>query len=73
MRLQVDGMGGKARRYNGIVDCFLKIFREEGVRGMWKGAGPTIGRATVLAATEMSAYDEIKKRLLQVHTSSTAY
>lgn len=27
-------------------------------------AGPTIGRATVLAAVEMSSYDEIKNRLI---------
>merc|ERR1711862_899766 len=33
---------------------------QEGVLGLWKGVGPTIGRATALAAAELSTYDEVK-------------
>ncbi len=32
--------------------------------GLWKGVGPTCGRATVLAAAELSTYDEVKTQLL---------
>ncbi|CAK0799215.1 unnamed protein product [Prorocentrum cordatum] len=37
--------------------------REEGVLGLWTGAGPTASRATALAAAELSSYDEAKARL----------
>eukprot|EP00055_Hartaetosiga_balthica_P008778 m.33711 g.33711 ORF g.33711 m.33711 type:complete len:305 (-) comp6468_c1_seq1:164-1078(-) len=63
VRLQVDGMKGSPPKYRGMAHCFRTILKEEGVLGLWKGAGPTMGRATVLAAVELSSYDEIKKRL----------
>lgn len=65
VRLQVDGMKGDApKRYNGMVHCFKVIVKEEGFLGLWKGAAPTMGRATTLAAVEMSSYDEIKRQLI---------
>lgn len=67
VRLQVDGMAkGAVPKYKGMIDCMAKIIKEEkGVTGMWRGAGPTIGRATVLAAVEMSSYDEVKSTLIK--------
>lgn len=66
VRLQVDGMAaGSVQKYSGVVDCFRQILRQEGVLGMWRGSGPTIGRATVLAAVEMSSYDEVKSQLIK--------
>ena len=44
--------------------CPRSIVKEEGVLGLWKGVGPTCGRATVLAAAELSTYDEVKTQLL---------
>lgn len=35
------------------------IVKQEGFLGLWKGAAPTMGRATTLAAVEMSSYDEV--------------
>eukprot|EP00038_Savillea_parva_P019172 m.26681 g.26681 ORF g.26681 m.26681 type:complete len:298 (-) comp4337_c0_seq1:1899-2792(-) len=65
VRLQVDGMvTGSVRKYSGMMDCMRQIYAEKGITGMWRGSGPTIGRATVLAAVEMSSYDEIKQQLL---------
>mmetsp|Transcript_48798 Transcript_48798/g.145799 ORF Transcript_48798/g.145799 Transcript_48798/m.145799 type:complete len:303 (+) Transcript_48798:78-986(+) len=70
VRMQTDGMvaavaGGEAapRRYRGVVHCFVTTLREEGVLGFWTGAGPTMGRATALAAAELATYDEVKMRL----------
>ena len=66
VRLQVDGMAvGSKPKYNGMADCLKKIMAEKGITGMWRGAGPTIGRATVLAAVEMSSYDEVKTQLIK--------
>ena len=67
VRMQVEGMGGSAstQQYRGLSDAFKTIVRNEGVAGLWKGVGPTCGRATVLAAAELSSYDEIKCRFLK--------
>eukprot|EP00730_Choanoeca_flexa_P009719 TRINITY_DN12981_c0_g1_i1.p1 TRINITY_DN12981_c0_g1~~TRINITY_DN12981_c0_g1_i1.p1 ORF type:complete len:297 (+),score=33.16 TRINITY_DN12981_c0_g1_i1:138-1028(+) len=67
VRLQVDGMKGGPPRYRGMAHCFMSIVREEGALGLFKGAGPTMGRATMLAAVEMSSYDEIKTQLVKNH------
>eukprot|EP00043_Microstomoeca_roanoka_P006969 m.67602 g.67602 ORF g.67602 m.67602 type:complete len:299 (-) comp13639_c0_seq2:98-994(-) len=64
VRLQVDGMKNMPPQYKGMIHCFRTIVRQEGVLGLWKGSGPTMGRATVLAAVELSSYDEIKKQLI---------
>ena len=64
VRMQVDGMkAGQVQRYRGLWHAFGTIVREERITGLWRGAGPTIGRATVLAAVEMSSYDEIKQQV----------
>lgn len=70
VRMQTDGMSGVAgqaaaqRKYRGVVHCFTTTLRDEGVLGLWTGAGPTMGRATALAAAELATYDEVKMRLV---------
>ena len=39
--------------------CARSIVKREGVLGLWKGSGPNLGRATTLAAVELSSYDEV--------------
>ena len=38
---------------------------QEGVLALWTGVGPTVGRATALAAAELATYDEVKTQLLK--------
>lgn len=70
VRLQADGMAKDAegnllpKRYTGMVDAFGKVVKEEGVLALWTGVGPTVGRATALAAAELATYDEVKTQLL---------
>lgn len=65
VRLQTDGqIMGKPKRYTGMGNAFISIVQEEGIFGLWKGVGPTVGRATVVAAAELATYDEVKGRLL---------
>jgi len=71
VRLQTDGMtkgpDGELlpKKYTGMVDCFMKIVKADGVAALWTGVGPTVGRATALAAAELATYDEVKTQLLQ--------
>jgi len=70
VRLQTDGMvmgpDGQylPKKYSGMIDCFMKVVKEEGVAALWTGVGPTVGRATALAAAELATYDEVKTKLL---------
>jgi len=62
VRMQTAGML-KEGKYRGVAHCFRQIVRDEGVVGLWTGVGPTMGRATALAAAELTTYDEVKLRL----------
>lgn len=48
-KMQSDGFG-KGRRYVGMVDCFRQTWRGEGMRGFWRGLGPTMVRAMPVSA-----------------------
>ncbi|OTA54514.1 mitochondrial carrier [Hypoxylon sp. EC38] len=48
-KMQTDGFG-KEMRYKSMRDCFAQTWRAEGVRGFWKGIGPTLLRAMPVSA-----------------------
>jgi hypothetical protein len=45
--------------YKGAIDCFVRICREEGVRGLFNGLGANMVRG-VAGALLLVAYDELK-------------
>ena len=48
---QGTSASGKGLLYRGFVDCFVKIFKQEGVMGFYKGVGPhyfRVGPYTIL-------------------------
>ncbi|KAI1271153.1 mitochondrial carrier domain-containing protein [Xylaria sp. FL0933] len=48
-KMQTDGFGS-AMRYKSMRDCFAQTWRAEGMRGFWKGIGPTLLRAMPVSA-----------------------
>lgn len=44
IKLQIQTGDVTTRLYNGPIDCFRKIFKQTGVRGIFKGLGPTLLR-----------------------------
>jgi len=48
-KMQSDGFGS-AMRYRGMSDCFRQTYAREGLRGFWKGIGPTLLRAMPVSA-----------------------
>ncbi|KAK8751744.1 hypothetical protein OTU49_010094 [Cherax quadricarinatus] len=58
-----DGAGGKvlqeSHRYNGMVDAFVKTYKYEGVRGLYKGFVPGIFGVSH-GALQFMAYEEMK-------------
>ncbi|KLU84776.1 carrier protein YMC1 [Magnaporthiopsis poae ATCC 64411] len=48
-KMQTDGFGDHAR-FRSMRDCFAQTWRAEGMRGFWKGLGPTLLRAMPVSA-----------------------
>ncbi|KAK8204053.1 mitochondrial carrier domain-containing protein [Phyllosticta capitalensis] len=61
-KMQTDGLGDKAR-YSSMRDCFAQTWRGEGMRGFWKGLGPTLLRAMPVSAGTFAVV-EMTMRLL---------
>ena len=47
------------RQYRGIADAFLRISREEGLQGLYRGVGPNIARAMALNMGMLASNDEV--------------
>ena len=58
-RIQMDGEHGQ-RQYKGMVDCFLKIYRDEGALLYFKGLTPALLRAFVWSAAAFPAVELVK-------------
>ncbi|KAI0127836.1 mitochondrial carrier domain-containing protein [Xylariales sp. AK1849] len=48
-KMQTDGFG-KEQKYKSMRDCFAQTWKGEGMRGFWKGIGPTLLRAMPVSA-----------------------
>lgn len=52
------GVGsGKGGQYTGVIDCFRKIIRGEGARGLYRGLMPNLVGVTPEKAIKLSAND----------------
>ncbi|XP_077579888.1 electrogenic aspartate/glutamate antiporter SLC25A12, mitochondrial-like isoform X2 [Stigmatopora nigra] len=59
-RLQVAARAGQTT-YNGVVDCFQKIMREEGFRALWKGAGARMCRSSPQFGVTLVTYELLQR------------
>jgi len=51
------------RMYNGAWDCFTKIIKAEGVRGLYRGLAPNLVGVTPEKAIKLAVNDEMRKLL----------
>lgn len=65
IRLQADKTLPLAERrnYSGAINAMTRIAREEGVMGLWRGATPTVFRASMLNMGMLASYDQSKEAL----------
>ncbi|XP_010795383.1 mitochondrial uncoupling protein 2-like [Notothenia coriiceps] len=56
---------GSVKRYSSTFDAYRTIARDEGVRGLWKGALPNITRNAIVNCSELVTYDIIKEIILK--------
>uniref|UniRef100_A0A7S2T8U1 Mitochondrial uncoupling protein n=1 Tax=Chloropicon roscoffensis TaxID=1461544 RepID=A0A7S2T8U1_9CHLO len=72
VRLQAQGRqalaeAGKAPpkpKYPSAMAAYRMIAKEEGIAGLWTGVVPNITRNSVINATELATYDQVKQMLL---------
>ncbi|XP_058806604.1 mitochondrial uncoupling protein Bmcp isoform X2 [Phymastichus coffea] len=68
VRMQVTGIETNMT----LFGCFQDVYHHEGVRGLWRGVGPTAQRAAIIAAVELPIYDFSKKELIPFLEDSVA-
>lgn len=66
IRMTADGKLpiDQRRNYTSVVNAIARMVREEGVLTLWRGCIPTMGRAAVVNAAQLSSYSQAKRILL---------
>jgi solute carrier family 25 (mitochondrial oxoglutarate transporter), member 11 len=67
IRMTADGRLPLAERrnYTSVVNALVRIVREEGMVTLWRGCVPTMGRAAVVNAAQLSSYSQAKQLLVK--------
>ena len=68
VKIRIQGeirIPGQPTRYKNTFQAFYQIWREEGIRGLYKGVGATTLRAAILTSAQLSSYDHSKHLLLK--------
>ncbi|TFY81006.1 hypothetical protein EWM64_g3010 [Hericium alpestre] len=59
--LQVQGQGGAEQKYKGVFDVMKHLYREGGIRSIFRGTGATLARDGPGSAAYFAAYEVTKK------------
>lgn len=62
-RLAMSGAAISTVKYTGIVDCFVRTVRTEGVRALYNGYVPTLISGVPYVALQMSCYEIFQRAL----------
>jgi len=54
----------KRRNYTSVFNALFRIYREEGITTLWRGATPTMARAMVVNAAQLATYSQAKQFIL---------
>lgn len=62
VRMQAEGKlpPGTPRKYPSAMAAYGIILRQEGLTGLWTGWAPNVARNSIINASEMASYDQIK-------------
>jgi hypothetical protein len=63
VRLQMDGEGATGKRYRGVFHCGQTLFRDEGVKGLYRGIGASVCRELSYSGIRMGMYEPTKEML----------
>ncbi|XP_023015568.1 mitochondrial 2-oxoglutarate/malate carrier protein [Leptinotarsa decemlineata] len=67
IRMTADGRlpPNERRNYKSVIDALMRIYREEGLLTLWRGAIPTMGRAMVVNAAQLASYSQAKQLIVE--------
>ncbi|XP_006454654.1 hypothetical protein AGABI2DRAFT_198050 [Agaricus bisporus var. bisporus H97] len=69
--LQIQGQGGKEVKYKGVTDVLKHLYKEGGMRSIFRGTGATLARDGPGSAAYFASY-EVTKKFLTPSGSSPA-
>jgi solute carrier family 25 carnitine/acylcarnitine transporter 20/29 len=61
--LQVQGQGSDAKKYKGVLDVVRGLYKEGGIRSIFRGTFATVARDGPGSAAYFAAYEVVKKSL----------
>ena len=61
--LQIQSASDTAKKYNGTIDCAKKLYKEGGIRSVYKGTTATLMRDVPASGVYFASYDWLKKSL----------
>jgi len=61
--VKTNMQGLEASKYNGPLDCFKKIYQNEGIKGLYKGVVPRLSRVVLDVALTFTLFEYIKRGL----------
>lgn len=66
-KLNLKGVVHGEQFYRGIVDCFAKTYKESGIRGLYRGAAPSLFGIFPYSGLKFYFYEEIKRHVPEGH------
>ncbi|KAJ7076558.1 hypothetical protein B0H15DRAFT_790457 [Mycena belliarum] len=67
--LQVQGQGGSEHKYKGVLDVMKHLYKEGGLKSIFRGSGATLARDGPGSAAYFAAYEITKKALTPAGSS----
>jgi solute carrier family 25 carnitine/acylcarnitine transporter 20/29 len=67
--LQIEGQAGSKPKYKGLVDVLKHLYREGGMKSIFRGTGATLARDCPGGASYFAAYEGFKKVLAPAGSS----
>lgn len=64
VKTQMQGLN--ANKYKNGLDCFIQTFKNEGIRGLYKGAVPRLSRVVLDVALTFTLYEKISALMQKV-------
>lgn len=61
--------GLEAKKYKGFGDCFIQVFKNEGIRGFYKGVSPRLIRVMLDVSLTFSLWN-LARRMIFFFTGS---
>ena len=67
IKMQVEGTK-LIKKYSGSIDCMLKIYREHGIHGIYKGGAPTLPREAISYFFYFGIYEGLMQYSEKAHS-----